>query len=166
VCGEVRVLDAVGRQVGVELGGGEVGVAQHLLQRAQVAAPAEQVGGERVAQRVGLICASSPAAGGVTLDDLVEALAGQWAAAAIQKQPRLGLVFEQHGAPAAAVGAECGQRLAPDRHDPLLRALAAGAQQPLVEVDVGELEADRLGGAQAARVHQLEQGAVAQSERR
>src|SRR5262249_37368825 len=38
---------------GVALGGGERGVAQQLLDRAQVGAGAQQVGGERVAQRVG-----------------------------------------------------------------------------------------------------------------
>ena len=49
---EVDVLQALGREVGVDLGGRQIGVAEHLLQRAQVAAPGEQVGGERVAQRV------------------------------------------------------------------------------------------------------------------
>ena len=39
--------------VGVDLGGGEVGVAEHLLHRAQVGAALEQVGREAVAQRVG-----------------------------------------------------------------------------------------------------------------
>ncbi len=49
-----------------------------------------------------------------------------------------------------------------DGHDPLLGALAAGAQDADLEVDVGRLEVDRLRGAQAAGVHQLEQRAVAQ----
>ena len=66
VCGEVDVLEVLGREVGVELGGREVGVAEHLLQRAQVAAAGEQVRGERVAQRVrahalaGRRCAHDP----------------------------------------------------------------------------------------------------------
>src|SRR5207249_6325944 len=38
--------------VGVELGGGEVGVAQHLLDRPQVSSALEQVRGEAVAQRM------------------------------------------------------------------------------------------------------------------
>ena len=53
-------------------------------------------------------------------------------------------------------------RLAADRHEPLLGALAARAQHALLEVDVRELQADRLRGAQAARVHELQQRAVAQ----
>jgi hypothetical protein len=49
---EVRLLQLLAREVGVELGGGEVGVAEHLLHRAQVAVAGEQVRGEGVAQGV------------------------------------------------------------------------------------------------------------------
>src|SRR3954454_9905507 len=52
VCAEVDVLQPVGREVRVELRGGDVGMTEHLLQAAQVAAAGEQVRGERVAQRV------------------------------------------------------------------------------------------------------------------
>jgi hypothetical protein len=40
------------RHVGVDRGGGDVGMAQQQLHRAQVGAVVEQVGGEGVAQRV------------------------------------------------------------------------------------------------------------------
>ena len=49
---EVDVLQPLAREVRVQLGGRHVGVAEHLLHRAQVAAAGEQVGRERVAQRV------------------------------------------------------------------------------------------------------------------
>ena len=45
-------LTPLGRQVRVDLRRGDVGVAEHLLQRAQVAAAGQQVRGEGVAQRV------------------------------------------------------------------------------------------------------------------
>src|SRR5207248_9727606 len=47
-------------------------------------------------------------------------------------------------------------------HDALLGAFAAGAQETGLEVDVAQLKPDGLRGAQAAGVHELEQGAVAQ----
>src|SRR3954463_15678393 len=50
---EVDLLQAPAREVGVELRGRYVGVPQHLLNRAQVAAPGQEVGGERVPQGVG-----------------------------------------------------------------------------------------------------------------
>src|SRR4051812_46659756 len=77
---EVDVLQALGRQVRVDLGGGNVGVAEHLLHRPQVATAGEQMRGERVAQRVRTHLALQPRRTGVALDDLVEALPRQLAA--------------------------------------------------------------------------------------
>src|SRR6478609_3284833 len=73
---EVDVAQPVGREVRVELRGGDVGVAEHLLQRAQVAAAREQVRGEGVAERVRAHPLGQARGGGVALNDLVEALAG------------------------------------------------------------------------------------------
>ena len=58
---EVDVLEPLGGQMRVELGRGDVGVAEHLLQGAQVAAARQQVRRERVAQRVRAHLCSSPA---------------------------------------------------------------------------------------------------------
>ena len=74
---EVDLLDPVGREVGVDLGRRDVGVAEHLLDRAQVAAAGEQVGGEAVAQRVRAHPVVEAGRPGVALDDLVEALPGE-----------------------------------------------------------------------------------------
>ena len=48
----VHGAEVLAVDVGVDLGGGEVGVAEHLLDRAEVGAALEQVGGEAVAERV------------------------------------------------------------------------------------------------------------------
>src|SRR5919198_4141867 len=49
-----------------------------------------------------------------------------------------------------------------ERNDALLPALAANVHLLLLEVDVREVEVDRLAAAQARGVHELEQGAVAE----
>ena len=69
------------------------------------------------------------------------------------------------GRAAAPVDADRGDRLAAERHQALLRALAAGAEEALAQVDVADLEADRLRGAQPAGVHRLQQRPVAQDRR-
>src|SRR4051794_3427078 len=67
---EVHVLQPVGRQVRVELCGGDVGVTEHLLQAAQVAAAREEVRGERVPQRVRAHALGEAGRRRVALDDL------------------------------------------------------------------------------------------------
>ena len=76
-------------------------------------------------------------------------------------------------APAASAGraelqvprdVECG--LLAERHDALLAALAAHVDELAVEVDVAEVERDGLGAAEPGGVEELEEGAVAQRERR
>src|SRR5688500_104235 len=49
---EVQLATPPIGSVGVELGGREVGMAEHLLDAAEVGAALEQVGGERVAQQM------------------------------------------------------------------------------------------------------------------
>src|SRR3954471_23564912 len=77
VRGVIDVAQALGGEVRVDLRRGDVGVAEHLLDRAQVAAAREQVRGEGVAQRVRAHLAVEPDRLGVALDDLVEALPRQ-----------------------------------------------------------------------------------------
>ena len=140
-------------------------MAEHLLQGAQVAAPLEHVGGEAVAQRVGAHALLEAGAAGVALDDLVEALAGEGPAAVVYEQALLEAQAHERRTSAFTVEANGAHGLAADRDDALLGALALGAEQSLVEVHVGEAELDGLGGAQAAGVDQLQEGAVAQRER-
>mgnify|MGYP000450889125 CR=1 FL=1 len=45
--------EAFATHVGVDLGGGDVGVTEHFLDRAQVGTVVEQVSGERGAQHMG-----------------------------------------------------------------------------------------------------------------
>src|SRR5215208_1625177 len=56
-------------------------------------------------------------------------------------------------------------RLAADRDDPLLAALAHHAHETVVQVDRATLEADRLRHAEARPVQQLDERAVAQRAR-
>src|SRR4029450_11853589 len=59
---------------------------------------------------------------------------------------------------------EC--RLLAERHDALLPALASDVNHLAVEVDVAEIERDRLLAAETRGVQELEQRAVAERERR
>ena len=65
--------EAVLVDVGVDLGGGDVGVAEHFLDDAEVGAVIEEVGGEAVAELVGMDFLGEACGGGALIDDLFDA---------------------------------------------------------------------------------------------
>src|ERR671911_1535008 len=103
MCLEVDLLQLLAREVGVELGGREVGVAEHLLDRAEVATARQQMGGEGVAEGVRAHLSLQPSRVGVAKDDLVEALASQRPAAEVEEELRLVRLPQQPRAPGAQV---------------------------------------------------------------
>src|SRR5215212_118921 len=109
---EVDLLQPVAREVGVHLRGRDVGVAEHLLHGAEVAAAGQKVGGEAVAQRVRAHPAGEAGVAGVALDDLVEALAGQRTTAEVDEELRLVAVADELRSAAAQVSVDRGDRLA------------------------------------------------------
>ena len=59
--------------VGVDLSGGDVGVAEHFLDNAKVGTVVEEVGGEAVAELVGMDFLGEACGGGAFVDDLFDA---------------------------------------------------------------------------------------------
>ena len=64
--------EAVLVDVGVDLGGGDVGVAEHFLDDAEVGAVVEEVGGEAVTELVGMDFLGEASSGGAFVDDLLD----------------------------------------------------------------------------------------------
>ena len=84
---EVQLAAAAIGYVRVELGRREVGVAEHLLDAAQVGAALEQVGRERVAQQVRVDALGlEPGLRGEAPQDQERAGAGQAAALGVEEQ--------------------------------------------------------------------------------
>src|SRR4051812_2712111 len=110
--------------VGVELGGGEVGVAEHLLDRAKVGSAFQQVRGERVPQQVGMDALGLEAGPGrERTQDQESPRARQGPAAGVEEELRPVTPVEV-GTSAREVSAQRLGSLPADRDDPLLVALA------------------------------------------
>src|SRR5215211_6975540 len=122
--------------VGIHLRCRERAVAEQLLDHAQVGAALEQMGRECVpeAMRVG--------------DEPPQRARVQAAAARREKERLLGAARELGARLVHVAGEPVGGLLA-ERHRPFLAALAADMHELLVEVDVGEVEVDRLAAAQS-----------------
>jgi len=75
-----HALEAGTIDVGVNLRGGDIAVAEHFLNAAEVGPAGEQVGCKGVAEHVGVNTAKARG-GGAAADDLPDERAGEWFAA-------------------------------------------------------------------------------------
>ena len=123
VCPEIQLPTPPIGYVGVELGRGEVGVAEHLLDGAQIGAALQQMGGERMAEQVRMDAVRvEPGFLGELAEDQEGAGAGEGAAAGVQEE--LGPVAAVEVRPAAREVAPQGLGGVPaDGNDALLAPL-------------------------------------------
>ena len=163
---EVRLAAATVGDVRVQLRRRQVGVPEHLLDRAEVGAAFEEVRGEGVAQQVRVDALGlEPGHGGEPAQDEERPRARERAAPRVEEE--LGPVaLVEIRASVREVPAERVDGLASDRDDAFLRALAESPDEPVLEVDRGAVEPDRLAHAQARAVEELDERAVAQRPRR
>ena len=156
----VHLRQAVEIEFGVNLGGGQVAVAEQLLYGADVAGGLQQVAGVAVAHHVRAEVLRAavfyrPVAQAVL--DLADA------------QPFARVAGEQGGFAALRdalrqVGAQGGNAAAAQRHLAVFAAFAAYFHPAFVEQDVVRIQAVHFGHAQAAAVEQFEYGQIAHVE--
>src|SRR5216683_2628096 len=163
--GLVHRPQIVAVDVRVQLGGGEVRVAQHFLHGAQVRAALEQVRRERVPEGVRRYPLRQPGEAGRSLDDAPRAHPRQGRAAGVEKHQPASLPLVEAGADLAGVQRHRPERPPAHRHDALLRTLPENAGEAILVQDVLQLQAHELGHPRAGGIREFEQCAVADRER-
>jgi hypothetical protein len=159
---EVRVTPARIRNMGIDLGGAQVRVAEHLLHRAQVRAPLEEMRGEGMAEEVGMHpCRIETRFRGQAPEDEEGAGTGQPAALRVEEELRAVPAIEERPAP-GEVAAHGLDAFASERDDPLLVSLAEAPNDAVVQVDPAAVEPHRLADPEPGSVEELDQGAVAE----
>src|SRR6185437_6269357 len=144
---EIQLTPPAIGYVRVQLGRGEIGMSEHLLDRAQVGTSLEQVRGERVAQEMGVDpLGLEPGLRGELAQDEKDARARERAAARVEEQ-LLPVPPVEVGPAAGEIAAESFRGLPPDRDDPLLAALAEAADEAVLEIHGLPVERDRLAHA-------------------
>src|SRR5580700_3141729 len=124
----------------------------------------EQVGSERVPQRVRGKLAGNACLAGIALDDVPEGLAGHAVAAPGRKQI-VGLTLEQDlAARTARELLEPAHRLLTQWDEALAVALTHDADDTLIEIDLRMAQVNELGDAQPSGVEHLEHRAIAVAE--
>ncbi len=146
-------------QVGVDLRGGNVGVAEQLLHRAQVAGGFQHVAGKRVAQQVRVDMPRHALLQRQRFQaQLHRARVDRRAAATAENR-----AVRRH-ALRRAEGAQRGDRMPTDRQHARLAALAEHAHFAALQIQLQPAQPDQLGQAQPAGVEQLQHRTVAQRQ--
>jgi hypothetical protein len=150
----------------VELGRAEVGVAEHLLDAAQVGPAFEEVRRERVAEQVRVDALGlESGAFREASEDQERTRARQSASLGVEEELRTVSSVEVRAA-VRQVAAQRVRGVTSDRDDPLLAALAGAGDEAALEVDIRLAEPDGLADAQAGAVQQLDERAIPQRARR
>ena len=149
--------------MGVDLGRGDVRVAEQLLHRPQVPARLEEMARERVTQGVRVDHRAEPQLAGPPLHHALDTARPEALAPAPHEHRRLG-----GGDQGPARFEPPRQRLAgeaPHGHDPLLASLAHHVDRPLPEVQPLQVEPHQLGETQPRGIEQLEDRPVPNGQR-
>ncbi len=149
-------------QMRVHLRRADVGMPQHFLHGAQVAAGLQHVAGEAVTQHVRMDIAADALFDRPVLDAVLHG-AGAEAFAALVDEQRF-FFGRRHAAANREPVTDGFGGVAAQWHDARLAALAGDGNGTFGKVDGVEIEADQFGEAQAGRIEQLEDGAVAQRQ--
>lgn len=154
--------------VGIDLGGGDVGVAEHGLDGAKVGTIHEEIGGEAVAEGVRRDVLRDAGLAGVFLDDALDGARSE--AAEITGGVELALVFavvEEEGGEGIGAGVEIildafGGGLG-DKDGAVFLAFAADDEFATFEIDTITVKFSEFGDTEAAREEEFDDGAVAET---
>ena len=147
--------------MGVDLGGGQVAMAQQHLHHPQVRPVVEQMGGKGVTQGMGGQGLANPSLQGIALDEQPEGLAGHAATAYRGEQVIAHPPVEDVRTPLPHIGLEPGNGLFPQWDQALLVALARHPHHPLHQAHGLRGQGHQLRHPQPRGVEDLQHGAIA-----
>ena len=157
---EIGVTTACVRNMGVDLGRAQIRVTQHLLDRAEVGAPFEEMGGKRMAEQVRMharriesgLC-------GQPAKDEKRAGPGQSTPLRVEEKLRA-MPAVQERPSSREVAAHGLDSFASKRHDPLLVTLAEAPYDAVLQVDPAAVEPHCLAHPEPGAVEELDESPI------
>lgn len=122
--------------MGVDLGRGNIGMAEHFLDDAQIGAIAEEMGSETVSQEMWINIFLQARMPRMFFHDLPDAGSGQFATAGRQKNLAAAAALHQRGALGREICGQCFARLAAHRDEARFVAFAGNTNDPFLGVKV------------------------------
>ena len=132
----MQVFEVIACHVGINLSRGDVGMAQHGLNRPQIGAAFQQVARKGVPQRVGRDHFSEPCPKTVTLDQLPKTLAAERFSGPGDKKSGTHTVFEKRLACPVGLSSDFFLSILADRHHAFLGAFAENANITGGQIDI------------------------------
>jgi hypothetical protein len=111
--------------LGINLSRGNIGMAEHFLNDAQVSAPGEQMSGEGMTEQMGLHGGFNTCQDGVLFSHQPDGLPRNRPASHAQKKDATSVGFHQARPGSVQVDLNCLDRLVSYRHHPLLASFTA-----------------------------------------
>lgn len=161
----VDLAQAAFGDVGVDLGGGDGGMAEEFLDDAEVGPMFEEVGGEAVSEHVGGDGPADSGEPGAFADSEPEGDGGEGRAAPGQEDGARAAGGEEGGSRDLEIALEGGDGDAADGDDSFLAAFADDGCVSGLEVELFEAEGAKFSQAQARGVGEFENGLVAEGVR-
>ncbi len=159
----IALLESLGRHVGIELGGAEAGVAEHLLHGAQVRSPIKEVGRRGMAKGMRSGRAGSRQGREQPGDEVVDRTCSQASSAGAQEQGG-GRTSDKTLAHRKVLLESALGRYS-ERHYPLLCALSGDTGSEPSGVDVTKVESYHFADTECGSVEHFHNGQVARGSR-
>ncbi len=138
----------------INLRRGNIGMAEHRLNGAQIRTAFEQMGGERMAQGVRCDPFLDSCRQSIAPDHFPKALPAERLAGTIGKNKRTIFAFEQDGSAVTDIAQKFFARPLAERDGPDFRPLSLDGEIVSVEIDVPNLQTNQLRDSQAGSVEQ------------
>jgi hypothetical protein len=157
----VDTAETLGLDVGVDLGGGEAGVTEHLLDDAEVGSMGEEMGGKGVTKEVGIDPFGDSCGFGGILDHFPSFLTGEGFSGATQKKGGAGVRVGKGRSSRFQIDSECFDGTAAEGDETFFFSFSCDPDDFFVEIDGFQRDADHFMDTESGGVKQFEKGPVA-----
>lgn len=155
--------EAIALDVGIDLCSGDIRVAEHGLDTAEIRAAAQQVSGKRVAEHVGVDGAGRGAKQLQALEHRPVGTAIETSAAGADEEKRRDTAAEEGGTSFVEISLNGGHGGSADGEKALAVSFAGDAEAEALGIQVGELDGDEFADAEARGVAEFEHGLIAEA---
>ncbi len=159
----INLLQSLFHDMGINLGGGYVRVAQHHLYRTKIRAAVQQVRGEAVPQHMWRQSLTQSRFSSITAEKLPENNAIDGRAGASEEKTRRGFFAQDFRTRFFQVLLNRFEGAATDGHEAFFITLPDAPQAANFHLQVGRFQSAELGYSQAGRIQQFDHGFIAQA---